>query len=99
MTKITYPIPGLVKSESSHMESVKSTLSTLSGHTFDIPDGISDSVLETFPTIVEGFLTTLNDLEENMQKTDANYKKLNSKISSDFKAFEEITIPERKSIV
>ena len=76
MTKITYPEPGLVKSESSHIASVKSTLNSLSGHSFDIPDGISDSVLETFPTIVEGFITTLNDLEENMQKTDANYKKL-----------------------
>ena len=91
--------PGLVKSESSHIASVKSTLNSLSGHSFDIPDGISDSVLETFPTIVEGFITTLNDLEENMQKTDVNYKKLNNKISSDFKAFEEITIPKRKPIV
>ena len=99
MTKITYPETGLVKSELSYTTSVKSTLNSLSGHTFDIPDGISDNILETFPSIVEGFLNDLNDLEENMEKADSNYKKLNDKISSDFKTFEEITLPKREPIV
>lgn len=99
MTKITYPVNGLMNSQSKSLEGVESGIGILSNVTFDIPDGISDSVLETFPSIVEGFSKELQELKENINQADNNYKKLNENISKNIKYVDEITIPTRDPIV
>lgn len=99
MTKVTYPELGLLKSQEKNSTLAENKIKTLSTVTFDIPDEISDSVLEGFPGIVAEFKSDLKGIKENYQKTDNNYKKLNSKINEDFSSFEEITISERTPIV
>ena len=99
MTKLTYPISGLNKTESENITSVKGMINSLSNITFVSCDMVSDIVLETFPQIVSGYKEELSQIEEKIKQADSNYQKLDEKISDSFNLITVENITKREPIV
>lgn len=99
MSKIKYPESGIVKTQSTLLDSINSDVNKLTEISFDVPYTINDTVLSSFSQLTQELKKDYQNMIESFEKSDKNYELLDIEIQNKFNQIVVDPITKRDKII
>lgn len=99
MSKIKYPETGIIKTQSTLLDSINSDVNKLTEISFDVPYTINDNVLSNFSKLTQELKKDYQNMIESFEKSDKNYELLDIEIQNKFNQIVVDPITKRDKII